>query len=328
MSIRRDRKKGLMIDFTFTHPDGRKERVRKRSPVQTKRGAQAFERQVQQEMMKQKPGGKPRRKEIPTFEKFANEFVQGYVRIHNKPSEQSSKQSILRNHLMPRFGRTRLDRIEVRQIEKLKTELVDQGLSSKTANNVLAVLSKVLAHAVELEILEKKPRIRLLKPRPSKFRFLTFTEYDRLLTVLDDEPAWGAAIMLGGDGGLRLGEILALHWEDIDFTAGVITVRRSVWRGIVGTTKSGRERKIPMTRRLARALGRLRHLRSELVWSTPEGYGMTKKMAQRALERACGRAGLAKFSWHVLRHYAEFRIMPNCRLVPSLCGADLGLHSA
>jgi integrase len=302
MSVRNDKSRGWYVDFVFLHPDGRKDRIRRRSPVQTRRGAEAYERQIQQEMLNKKPERKPRRREVPTFEKFADEFMQGYAHTNNKPSEVASKESILRIHILPRFGRMRMDKIGVREIEKLKARLVHQGLAPKTVNNILAVASKVLTHAVELEVIEKKPRIRLLAVPPSKFRFLDFEEYDRLLAVLGDEPVWGAAILTAGDAGLRVGEILGLHQEDVDHRAGVITVRRSVWRGIVGSPKGGRSRMVPMTGRLARALGGLRHLKGELVWSTPEGCGMTKKMAQRALERACRRAGLAKFSWHSMRH--------------------------
>jgi integrase len=228
--------------------------------------------------------------------------MQGYARINNKPSEVATKESILRVHLKPTLGRLRLDRIGVREIETLKTQLVDKGLAPKTANNILSVASKILAHAVELEIIEKKPRFRLLKIPPQKFRFLDFEEYDRLLAVLGEEPGWGEAILTAGDAGLRLGEILGLYQEDVDHRAGVITVRRSVWYGIMGSPKGGRERKVPMTRRLARALAGMRHLKGDFVWCTGEGLGMTKKMAQRALERACRRSGLSPFGWHVLRH--------------------------
>ena len=43
--------------------------------------------------------------------------------------------------------------------------------------------------------------------------------------------------------------MIALEWGDVDFVAGTLTVRRSSWQGILGAPKSGRERKIPLTRR-------------------------------------------------------------------------------
>lgn len=249
------------------------------------------------------PGVEPARKEVaPRFDKFADEFMRTYARANNKPSEICGKRSILRVHLKPAFGHMRLDMIGVRHIEAMKARLLDQGLQRKTVNNILAVLSKLLVHAVELEVLEKKPRIRLLKIPPQKFDFLDFDEYSQLLEVLDTEPLWGSALMTAAEAGLRVGEILALHQDDINHRARVITVRRSVWNGIVGSPKGGRQRQVPMTRRLAEILRREKHLKGELVWCRPDGGMLTVNMAEYAIQRVCQRAGLRKIGWHVLRH--------------------------
>jgi integrase len=61
-------------------------------------------------------------------------------------------------------------------------------------------------------------------------------------------------VLVGGAAGLRLGEVLALEWGDIDFRNGILTVMRNDWRGSVGAPKSGRDRKIPLTARAAAAL--------------------------------------------------------------------------
>src|SRR5438105_3596335 len=68
------------------------------------------------------------------------------------------------------------------------------------------------------------------------------------------EPEWLTAILVAGEAGLRMGEIIALQWSDINFAAGNLVVRRSSWLGIVGTTKSGRDRRIPLSKRLTVAL--------------------------------------------------------------------------
>ena len=160
---------------------------------------------------------------MPGFKEFSDEFVCAYARVNNKPSELASKETILRVHLVPALRHTRLDRIGVREVERLKAAMVDRGRSAKTVNNVLAVLSKILTHAVEIEVLERKPRIRLLRVPPSRFDFLDFDEYERLVAALDEEPVWGVAILTAGDAGLRVGEILGLFQEDIDHAAGVVT---------------------------------------------------------------------------------------------------------
>lgn len=132
--------------------------------------------------------------------------------------------------------------------------------------------------------------------------FLNFDEYNQLHDILHTEPLWGSAILTAGEAGLRLGEILGLNQEDVNLHTGIITFRRAMWNGILGSLKGGRERKIPMTTRLATALRAEKHLKSDFQWSDDQGRSLTKKMAQRALERVCKRAGLRRVGWHCLRH--------------------------
>lgn len=106
---------------------------------------------------------------------------------------------------------------------------------------------------------------------------------------------------------MRKGEILGLNWDDIDFVARTLTVRRSVWQEKrdephVGTPKSGRDRRLPLTDRLHRALKAHRHLRGERVFCDDNGTGLTPAAAEAALKYACKRADLRQIGWHVLRH--------------------------
>jgi integrase len=61
-------------------------------------------------------------------------------------------------------------------------------------------------------------------------------------------------VLLGGDAGLRLGEIVALEWQDIDLRTQRLNIQRSDWCGHVTVPKGGRSRRLPMTERLTRAL--------------------------------------------------------------------------
>ena len=73
-------------------------------------------------------------------------------------------------------------------------------------------------------------------------------------------------VLLGGEAGLRCGEMIALEWGDVDLAKRQLCVRRSDWNGQVGTPKGGRQRYVPLTRRLTAALAEHRHLRSKRVW--------------------------------------------------------------
>ncbi|MDX2053056.1 MAG: tyrosine-type recombinase/integrase [Polyangiaceae bacterium] len=286
------------IDFRFQHADGRVERMRKRSPIQSRAGAEEFERQLRASLIA------PVRlaKEVPTFSTYATDFLKTYVATNNKPSEQAAKASMLKHHLLPAFGEMRLDHIKTHSIEQFKAQLLSLGLGRKRVNNILACLGKMLRYAHEIELIETVARVKLLKVQPPKFDFLTFEEYQRLIDAVKIEPERRALLLAGGDAGLRQGELMALQWGDVDLVAGTLTVRRSSWRGILGTPKSGRERKIPLTARLSAALKRHRHLRGELVFCHTDGSPLTQSAIEAALRFACKRGGLRPIGSHVLRH--------------------------
>ena len=274
------------------------ERVRKRSPIQSKAGADEFEHQLRTTLLT------PTRtaKEVPKFSVFATEFMQTYVIANNKPSERSMKASILKHHLLPAFADMQLNDIKMHPIEIFKASLLAKGLSRKRVNNILACLGKMLRYAHEVELIEFVPRVMLLKIPQQKFDFLTFDELSRLVEAVKGDSERRALVLLGADAGLRQGELIALQWGDVDWVAGALTVRRSSWKGVIGTPKSGRERKVPLTARLMAALKAHRHLKSELVFCHADGRPFTQSAIEAALRFGCKRAGLRIIGSHVLRH--------------------------
>lgn len=180
----------------------------------------------------------------------------------------------------------------------------------KTINNRLSVLSMVLKCAYDWKRIRALPcRIRLLKvDDQAEADHYDHETYERLVTAsasLDPRIHW--AVLLGGDGGLRRGEILGLNLDDVDFRAGRLTVRRSVyWRKKTSkedTVKGGRTKAIPCTPRLLEALKRCRHLRGPRLLYTDEGSEVTPKILKSWVMRVEGKAGLPKTGrLHVYRH--------------------------
>ncbi|MCY1033485.1 tyrosine-type recombinase/integrase [Corallococcus sp. BB11-1] len=166
----------------------------------------------------------------------------------------------------------RLDVISNAEVAKLKAELVD--CSPKTVNNVLVVLNTVLKTALKWGVIEQMPgMIELLKVAPSTMKFYEPHEYERLVEAaakVDHQHL--VFILLGGEAGLRCGEIIALEQTEVDFTQGVIHIRPSEWEGHVTLPKGGRARQVNMTARLADALRKQRHLRSERILWQADGH--------------------------------------------------------
>lgn len=287
-----------MVDFVYRFPNGHKERIRKDSSVQTRRGAEQYERLLRQSLA----DGTFGRKEGRTlFEDFAlNEFMPNYSATNNKFTEYRSKCSALRNHLIPAFGGKPLAEIGVRDVEAFKAQKIEQKLSPKTINNNLVCLGKILRVAEEWELIAGVPRIKMLKVPKPEFDFLSFTEADALVEAMS--PEWRAMLVTAVKTGLRRGELLALRWKDVDLETKRLVVRRNLIDGRFGTPKSGKNREVPLCDTVVAELREHRHLRSELVFCREDGRPLNPHDVLAALHDTCDRAELRHIGLHTMRH--------------------------
>lgn len=107
--------------------------------------------------------------------------------------------------------------------------------------------------------------------------------------------------LLGGDAGLRCGEIMALEWRDVDLTKRQLCVARSEWKGHVTAPKGGRLRYVPLTLRLTKALKEARHLHGARVVCEADGQPLSQKVVEVTMRRVARRATV-KAGVHILRH--------------------------
>ncbi len=87
-------------------------------------------------------------------------------------------------------------------------------------------------------------------------------------------------VLLGGEAGLRCGEIMALEWTDVDLSKRQPRIERSDWKGHVTVPEGGRLRYVPMTVRLAVAFRQHRHLKSDRVLCASDGSPLTQRLVQ------------------------------------------------
>jgi integrase len=103
--------------------------------------------------------------------------------------------------------------------------------------------------------------------------------------------------------GMRQGELKGLQWESVDWFNGSIAVRhsRSDYTNALGSTKSNRERHIPLDIDLNELLS-ARKRDKGYVFVDDKGRPFDHQRLSRALTVVCQRAGLRKVRWHMLRH--------------------------
>jgi integrase len=300
MPVYRDQRTGRWRYRKVVHlADGRRVRISGTPDVDNKIAAEAAERVA----VTRVGAGQPTRKgDVPTLDEWKVEFMRTYVAANNKPSERIAKEYMFKHHLLPTFGRLRLDEITTRHVEAFKADKLGSGLSPKSVNNMCSCLGKTLRYAADCEILEKLPRIKFVKTFRKQIDFLQYEELDRLVEGSKHDAEAHAAVLCAADAGLRVGEVRALQWGDFDLVAGRVTVQRTDYRGYLGSPKGGRLRTIPLTRRLVSALKAMRHLKSDWVFSDAKGALWSRGEADTRLRRAYRKAGLRKIGWHTLRH--------------------------
>ncbi|PYR32333.1 MAG: hypothetical protein DMF90_23790 [Acidobacteria bacterium] len=230
------------VDIRILLPDGSKLRERREAPVAGKTAALRWAQERERVLLKE---GKPNRqslttKEVPTLKEFAPRFLEAYVKANqHKPSGIAAKEAILRLHLLPRFGTRRLDEITTEDVQRLKATLVKK--SGKTVNNILSVLNVLLKTALEWNVIDRRPCvIKVVRTMMAEAAFHSFEAFESLAQAArETNDVAYLIVLLGGEAGLRCGEMMALEWKDVDLTKGRLCVARSEWKGHVTARVGG-----------------------------------------------------------------------------------------
>lgn len=302
------------IDTIVQLPDGSRPRDRVLAPLglspsAVKRWAEERGAWFRKEMMKAATEGRPVSDAVPTLEQFAPRFIREYARARQqKASGVASKESVLKRHLLPAFGHKPLNEINAADVAKLMASMQeDREAKAKTVNNVLSVLSKLLKVAVEWGvILEVPTRISLLETQDAEMTFYEPGDYEELLQAgAELGPNFELLVRLGGDLGLRRGEIIGLRWSDVDLGRRFVTIQNNVVHGTPGGTKGMKPRRIPIEDALAGLLESLPLPRTGYLLRDRDGDGpSTAKQIRIMMQRVQTKAGVPDDSGklHILRH--------------------------
>jgi len=249
-----------------------------------------------------------------TFEQYAREWLE---RQTVRPRTLEIYGWALKQHLIPYFGRRRLDQITAEDIASFITQMKRKKLKGWTISSALRPLSIILAQAARKGRIPVNPMLQLERgERPSHDdqrakRILTLEEMRALIAHADSEP-YRCLLELMLTSGLRIGEALGLTVADLDPTHALVRVEYQLGRDgnrtLLKTQESRRAIDIPpplMRRLLALVTERgARFNPHAFVFATRTGTGLERKVARAALDRAVKAAKLAapKPTLHDLRH--------------------------
>lgn len=195
------------------------------------------------------------------------------------------------SHLDDFFEGSRAVDITTDRIREFIRARQDEGSANGTINRELALLRRMLRLAVEDRKLRDIPHFPMLKEAAPRKGFLEYEQYVRLRREL---PEYLRPILtIGFYTGMRLGEILGLHWENVSLPDGQIRLDP-------GSTKNGEPRTIPLVGELLEMLKIERQRHSEGAFVFMRG-GLPIGSFRKAWASACERAGLAHLLFHDLR---------------------------
>ncbi|MDL2225820.1 site-specific integrase [Eubacteriales bacterium OttesenSCG-928-M02] len=280
---------------------------------------------------------------------WLDKWYETYVIPNVKKSTRASYEMIIRVHIKPFLGHTKLKDLRKGHIDEFYNYLVEHGnakdsggLSPKTVKNIHLVLRKALDEAMKSDLIAKNyaalanvPTMRSRRMHREKIDVLSKHEQLKLELACTND-GYGMAIKLALYTGMRLGEILGLQWQDIDFVDKTIAINKQLNRlpnfnpSIEAKTTLGLEydtktlhsnRKIPMAEKVVELLQNYKAWQEEEKAKWGEGY-RDKDMVfarengeyidpatfrSRYIETE-KRAGLEHIKFHALRHpYVKYR---------------------
>ncbi|UCE52275.1 MAG: site-specific integrase [Desulfobacterales bacterium] len=260
----------------------------------------------------------------PTFKECAQLWIS--LPHEWKESTKENYEFNLKLHAYPVFGKRRIDEIKRKDFKVYFDNLLIKGLTRSTVALIKAPINGVFSYAVESELIENNPLNELKlthKKRNFKVEPLNEAEVNQLLehAKIFMDGYYYPHMLCALRTGLRIGELKALKWKDIDFEKRQIEVKRSCRNGRVTGTKNDKWRRVDMTPHLTETLKELRTYQkklalkygrqvSEWVFASRKGNIFDSMTFKNALNQCLKAAGLRKIRVHDLRHtYATIRLM-------------------
>ena len=218
-------------------------------------------------------------------------------------------------YILPVLGEYEMDELSDVRLQGFSASLIEKGLAASTVNGVLFVLKSSLKKATALGIAHQQFTDAIVRPKAREKKVVCFNKDEQKKIeryVLEHNTPYLFGIALSLYTGLRIGELLALTWEDIDFQNGTMTISKSCfdswenghYKKVFDTTKTqSSERVIPLPKQL---IGELKQLKKQtcgrFVVAAKSEYGAQIRAYQRSFGLVLEKLHIERKGFHALRH--------------------------
>ena len=254
-----------------------------------------------------------------TFREAAELYLDNYAKIYCKKSTWVGYEGYLKHHIYEYLGDLKLLEIRPLHIQNFIKDMTKTGLANSTINHFKKTIGAVFNYMIDSGVIYQNPvnRIKCLKVKNNTLmRPLTIKETNKLLTVTKKHyPDFYPVLYIAVNTGLREGELFALTWDCVNFVEGYIVVNKSYTHGVLGSTKTGKDRKVKISLTVTKFLKEWKMAcpKSELNLVFPNANGNymdSQNMMKRRFKPALALAGIDSIRFHDLRHtYASTLII-------------------
>ena len=255
-------------------------------------------------------------KEVSTdikLKELCRAYINEHSLLHCKESTKKLYEGYVNNNLTELNLKKAKD-INKRNLDLLVLEYKKQGLSNKSINNIIGFLRSVYKYGIENKWISENPAMSIKKlPKITReIKYLTSEQMREFEGIIQTFPIERyVPLLVDLYSGMRISELLALEWSDIDTVHNTITVNKQYYKGHLSTTKTYKStRKISVPDFIIQKLFELKasqKVTSKIVFCGETGsYINQGKFVAHWFKKAMDKMGL-DYNFHCLRHtYATY----------------------
>lgn len=257
------------------------------------------------------------------FREFLDRWVENYARGHVKEGTLEDYGGYFRNHLLPFFGDKSLAKINVEDVQGFKAAKLADGYAPQTVKHLLRLLRQILQHASEWGYIRHNPAKKVKDPRLLRREMDCLNPEEVRLFLGKASARWYSFFLTAITTGLRLGELLAMKWGNLEWSSGRYFVRETLSRaryeyagGFTAPKTEGSAQSVDLSPACLAALEEHRKRQAEEKLKAGEGYEnedlvfATRKgtpwdahnVVNRQFLPALEDSGLRRIRFHDLRH--------------------------